>query len=113
NNSIKTTEMKNPLRKIKLSGERVAIVAIIAVFSIPLVAITAPFLLAFFAMFSSSLYLMAPFLYIGASILGVKYLMGVSHRHKLELQQKRIELEKLELQHLQAAEKLLETPEDK
>ena len=105
--------MKKPIRKIRMSGERVAIVAIIAVFSIPLVAITAPFLFAFLAMFSSSLHLLAPFLYIGASILGVKYLMGVSHKHKLELEQKKIELEKLELQHLQEAEKLLEAPEDK
>ncbi|MCO4782609.1 MAG: hypothetical protein KC646_09815 [Candidatus Cloacimonetes bacterium] len=102
---------KPPPRPTKIGGEKVAIIAIIAVFSIPLVAILAPFLFGTIALFSSSLHLFIPFLWVGSAVLGIKYLMGVQHKNRLELQEKKIELEKLELSHLQEAEKLIEPPE--
>lgn len=108
--------MKKPApRPKKIAGEKVAIVAIIAIFSIPLVAILSPFLFGTIfgglALFSGSLHLLAPFLWIGAGVAGIKYLMNLNHKNKLDIEQKKVELERLELEHLQAAEKLLEPPD--
>jgi uncharacterized membrane protein len=106
---------KPPPRPKKNAGEKIAIIAILAVFSIPLAAILSPFifgtLLGTLTLFSGSLHLFAPFLWIGAGIAGIKYLMGVQHKNKMEIELKKMELEKLEIEHLQAAEKLLEPPD--
>ena len=100
-------------QKGKASGNVVAIVAIIAIFSIPIIAVSSPILLTLVAALSGSLELFAPLLWIGATIAGAKYLMNHNHKQKLELTEKKIELEKLELNHLQEAQKLLEDPEEK
>lgn len=105
--------MRKPApRPKKIGGEKVAIIAILAVFSIPLAAILSPFIFGTLALFSGTLHLLAPLLWIGAGIVGVKYLMNVNHKNRLEIEQKKIEFEKAELAHLQAAEKLLESPDD-
>ncbi|PCJ19797.1 MAG: hypothetical protein COB02_06290 [Candidatus Cloacimonadota bacterium] len=102
-------KIKKNMQK-KSSTERIAITAIIATFSIPIIAVLTPFLLGFLAIFGTSIHLFAPLLWIACSIFGIKYLMGISHKNKLEIEQKKIELEQIEVKHLQEAAKLLDPP---
>ena len=75
----------------------VAIVLIVAIFSVPLAFILGPALGA-----------LAPLLYIGAGIFGTKYLLDHRHRQKmLELEKER-EVEELAYRHLQAADQVID-----
>lgn len=75
----------------------VAIVLILAIFSVPLAFILGPAIGAF-----------APLLYIAAGVYGIKYLMDHRHGQRMLELQKRKEVEELSYRHLQAADQILD-----
>ena len=78
----------------------VLIVLILAIFSLPLVAVM-----------GSTIQALAPLFYIAGGVLGVKFLMDHSHKNKMALLDKQKEIQLLELQSLQEAEILIENSE--
>ncbi len=83
-----------------MSGSNiVAIVAIIAVFSVPLTFLLSPFAAA-----------VIPLAYIAAGVGGVRYLLGYHHKQKQLTLDKQIELEKISLEHVRSADRLLDSP---
>ncbi|MBW7875718.1 MAG: hypothetical protein H3C47_07010 [Candidatus Cloacimonetes bacterium] len=80
----------------------VAVVAIVAVFSVPLTFLLSPFAAA-----------LIPLAYIAASVGGVRYLLGYHHKQKQLALDKQIELERISLEHVRSADQLLEGPDFK
>ena len=79
----------------------VAIVLIVAIFSVPVVFLLGPAIGA-----------LAPLLYIGAGIFGAKYLLDLRHKQKMLELDKQREVEELAYRHLQAADQVIDDEVD-
>lgn len=73
---------------------------------IPILALMIPLAI----IMGSAIKTLIPVAYVVAGVYGIKFLMDVRHKQKMELLEKQKEIEMLALDHLKEADKLLENP---